>query len=74
MSTTPWIGGRAVELVTEIAELSARSTSTIKRLINLGPQADLGTGLRIEAVTNRFGRENLFADSEGVSTAGFRTE
>ena len=68
------LAAQALSLATDIAQLSARSTSTIKRLINQGLETDLGTGLRIEAVANSFGRANLFADSEGVSTAAFRTE
>lgn len=68
------LGDVALGLAIEIASLSTRSTSTIKRLINQGLETDLGTGMRLEAVTNNFGRANLFADSEGASLATFRRE
>ena len=54
----------ALEVARRISENSARSVATIKRLINLGTQADLGVGRRLELEHNRFGAANNDEDAD----------
>ena len=54
----------ALEVAQQISENSARSVTTIKRLINLGSQADLGVGRRLELEYNRFGSANNDDDAD----------
>jgi enoyl-CoA hydratase len=48
----------ALDLAVQMAGNDGVSVSAIKRLINQGLEADFGTGLRLEALTNRFGAAN----------------
>ncbi|MGW3963616.1 enoyl-CoA hydratase/isomerase family protein [Amycolatopsis sp. NPDC005003] len=54
----------ALEVARRISENSARSVAAIKRLINLGTQADLGVGRRLELEHNRFGAANNDEDAD----------
>jgi enoyl-CoA hydratase/carnithine racemase len=54
----------ALEVATAIADNAARSVQAIKQLINVGSQADLGVGLRLEALRNQFGQANNTDDPE----------
>jgi enoyl-CoA hydratase len=54
----------ALEVATAIADNAARSVEAIKQLINVGSQADLGVGLRLEALRNQFGQANNTDDPE----------
>lgn len=54
----------ALEVARQISENSVRSVTTIKRLINLGSQADLGVGRRLELEYNRFGTANNDEDAD----------
>jgi enoyl-CoA hydratase/carnithine racemase len=58
------LGKAALEVATAIAENAARSVEAIKQLINVGSQADLGVGLRLEALRNQFGQANNTDDPE----------
>lgn len=48
----------ALAVAERIAGNAPRSVTTIKQLINVGTQADLGVGLRLEALHNGFGTAN----------------
>jgi enoyl-CoA hydratase/carnithine racemase len=52
------LGTVALEVAQQVADNSPRSVTTIKRLINLGTQADLGIGRRLELLHNAFGTAN----------------
>lgn len=52
------LGTVALEVAQQVADNSPRSVTTIKRLINLGTQADLGIGRRLELLHNDFGAAN----------------
>ena len=52
------LGTAALEVAEKVAANSPRSVTTIKRLINLGTQADLGIGRRLELMHNAFGAAN----------------
>jgi enoyl-CoA hydratase/carnithine racemase len=52
------LGTVALEVAQQVAANSPRSVTTIKRLINLGTQADLGIGRRLELLHNAFGAAN----------------
>jgi enoyl-CoA hydratase/carnithine racemase len=52
------LGTVALEVAQQVADNSPRSVTTIKRLINLGTQADLGIGRRLELLHNAFGNAN----------------
>jgi enoyl-CoA hydratase len=52
------LGTVAVAVAEQVADNSPRSVTTIKRLINLGTQADLGIGRRLELLHNAFGTAN----------------
>jgi len=52
------LGTAALEVAQQVADNSPRSVTTIKRLINLGTQADLGIGRRLELLHNAFGAAN----------------
>jgi enoyl-CoA hydratase/carnithine racemase len=52
------LGTVALEVAQQVADNSPRSVTTIKRLINLGTQADLGIGRRLELLHNAFGAAN----------------
>jgi enoyl-CoA hydratase/carnithine racemase len=52
------LGTVAVAVAEQVADNSPRSVTTIKRLINLGTQADLGIGRRLELMHNAFGAAN----------------
>jgi enoyl-CoA hydratase/carnithine racemase len=52
------LGTAALAVAEQIADNSPRSVTTIKRLINLGTQADLGIGRRLELLHNAFGAAN----------------
>lgn len=54
----------ALEVAFMIAENSPRSVVTIKQLINLGTQADLGVGRRLELMHNGFGGANNDEDAD----------
>lgn len=54
----------ALEMARQIAENSPESVSAIKALINRGMETDFGTGLRIEAINNRFGAANNEPNAE----------
>ena len=54
----------ALEVATTISDNAARSVEAIKQLINVGSQADLGVGLRLEALRNQFGQANNTDDPE----------
>jgi enoyl-CoA hydratase len=54
----------ALEVAAAIADNAARSVEAIKQLINVGSQADLGVGLRLEALRNQFGQANNTDDPE----------
>ena len=53
-----------LDVAQQISGNSARSVTTIKRLINLGTQADLGVGRRLELEMNRFGTANNDEDAD----------
>ena len=52
------LGTVALAVAEQVADNSPRSVTTIKRLINLGTQADLGIGRRLELLHNAFGAAN----------------
>jgi len=54
----------ALAVARQIAENSPESVSAIKSLINRGMETDFGTGLRIEAINNRFGVANNEPNAE----------
>ena len=54
----------AVEMAEAIAANAPTSVSAIKALINRGMESDFATGLRAEAVNNRFGAANNEPDAE----------
>lgn len=54
----------ALEVAQQIAANSPESVSAIKSLINRGMETDFGTGLRIEAINNRFGAANNEPNAE----------
>jgi enoyl-CoA hydratase len=54
----------ALEIAHQIAANSPESVSAIKSLINRGMETDFGTGLRIEAINNRFGAANNEPNAE----------
>jgi len=54
----------ALAVARQIAENSPESVSAIKSLINRGMETDFGTGLRIEAINNRFGAANNEPNAE----------
>ena len=54
----------ALAMARQIAENSPESVSAIKSLINRGMETDFGTGLRIEAINNRFGVANNEPNAE----------
>jgi len=54
----------ALEIAQQIAANSPESVSAIKALINRGMETDFGTGLRLEAINNRFGVANNEPNAE----------
>jgi enoyl-CoA hydratase/carnithine racemase len=54
----------AMDYAQTIASHSPRSIAAIKRLINLGSGLDLASGIRLEAVENRFGEANREPDAD----------
>jgi enoyl-CoA hydratase/carnithine racemase len=52
------LDGAALELAEQIAGNAPESVSAIKALINRGMESDFATGLRTEAINNRFGAAN----------------
>lgn len=54
----------ALEIAQQIAANSPDSVSAIKSLINRGLETDFGTGLRLEAINNRFGAANNEPNAE----------
>jgi enoyl-CoA hydratase/carnithine racemase len=52
------LGTVALAVAEQVADNSPRSVTTIKQLINLGTQADLGIGRRLELLHNAFGAAN----------------
>jgi enoyl-CoA hydratase/carnithine racemase len=58
------LDGAALELANTIAANSPESVSAIKALINRGMETDFGTGLRAEAINNRFGAANNEPNAE----------
>jgi enoyl-CoA hydratase/carnithine racemase len=48
----------ALDLGVQVAGNAPHSVSAIKALVNRGLEGDFGTGLRLEALTNRFGTAN----------------
>ena len=60
----------ALETAALMAGNAPGSVSAIKRLINQGVQGDFGTGMRLEALTNRFGAANNEPDPERERRVG----
>jgi enoyl-CoA hydratase len=54
----------ALEVARAVAANAPRSVETIKQLVNVGTQADLGVGLRLEVLHNRFGAANNQDDAD----------
>ena len=54
----------ALEMASTIAGNAPESVSAIKALINRGMETDFATGLRIEAINNRFGAANNEPNAE----------
>ncbi len=54
----------ALEVANQIAANSPESVSAIKMLINRGMEGDFATGLRTEAINNRFGAANNEPNAE----------
>ena len=54
----------ALELAEQIAANAPESVSAIKALINRGMESDFATGLRAEAINNRFGAANNEPNAE----------
>lgn len=54
----------AIELAKKIANNSAKSIKVLKSLINRGMEVDYATGLRMEAVANKWGRINAEPDED----------
>jgi enoyl-CoA hydratase len=54
----------ALELAEQIAANAPESVSAIKALINRGMESDFATGLRTEAINNRFGAANNEPNAE----------
>lgn len=54
----------AMELARKIAANSAKSIRVLKSLINRGMEVDYATGLRMEAVANKWGRINAEPDED----------
>ena len=61
------LAAEAVAVAVQVAENSSRSVTTIKRLINLGTQADLGVGRRLELLHNSFGTANNDEDEDRLA-------
>jgi enoyl-CoA hydratase/carnithine racemase len=60
------LGTATLEIAEKVAVNSPRSVTTIKQLINLGSQADLGIGRRLELMHNAFGAANNDDDPDRV--------
>lgn len=54
----------AAELARKIAANSAKSVKLLKSLINRGMEVDYATGLRMEAIANKWGRTNAEPDED----------
>ena len=59
--------GAALDVARQILGNSPRSVPAIKRLINLGTQADMGVGMRLELEISRFGLANQEEDADRLA-------